>query len=142
MSLQFFALNLPLILEVGFGFDDKLESTRVLWTLKINSVLGSRKAMSNGMLHMVTYFAMSSSSKFDVHSFFGDFGGFFFSSGPASFISTPSTATSIGDFERLFFYSGNIDVIAVIALANISNEFDKHCSTYFLLWFHVHIVVM
>jgi hypothetical protein len=90
--LQFFVLNVTLILEVGFGSDSKLESTRVPWTWKINSVLGSRKAMSSGMLRINTYFAMSSSSGLDVRSFFGDFRGFFFSLGVASSTSTLGAA--------------------------------------------------
>jgi hypothetical protein len=92
---------------------------------------------------MVTYFVVSSSSRPDVRSFFGDFGGFFFSLGAASSISMPSAATSTGDFERLLFFLGNTDVVAVVSPANIySNELDEHRSTYFLLWFHARVVVM
>jgi hypothetical protein len=99
--------------------------------------------MSSGMLRMVICFVVSSSSGPDMHSFFGNFRGFFFSLGAASSISTAGAATSTSDFERLLFFSGDTDIVAVVALANIfSNELDEHRSTYFLLWFHARIVVM
>jgi hypothetical protein len=77
-ALRVLVFRVGLIFEFGFGSDNKLQSRRVPWTLKINNFIGSQISQVRGKPLMVTWFAGYSSSAYGARTFLDDLNNFFF----------------------------------------------------------------
>jgi hypothetical protein len=78
VTLWVLVFRSSLIFELGFGSDNKLQSRRVLWTLKINNFIGSQISQARGKPLMVIWFAGCSFSAYGARNFLGDLNNFFF----------------------------------------------------------------